>query len=94
MSSEAHEGRVLYQELNCSSCHQIFGLGGYLGPELTNVISTEGKGKAYVAAFLNYGPGQMPDFHLDSLQTRKIIAYLSYIDSSDVMERSVRSAAN
>lgn len=87
MSAEAHEGKILYQELNCTSCHQIFGLGGYLGPDLTHVISSPGKGPSYASALLKYGLLQMPDFQLDSVQVRKLIAYLAYVDSSASMEK-------
>lgn len=82
MSVSAQEGKKLYQKLNCNACHQLFGLGGYLGPELTHVISQKGKGRLYVAALLKNGSAQMPDFHLDSLRANEIISFLSYVDSS------------
>ena len=88
MNSDAYSGKLLYQEQNCSACHQIFGLGGYLGPDLTNVISQTGKGENYVAAFLKYGCRQMPDYRFDSLQVREIISFLSYVDRSARMERA------
>jgi len=86
MSKDAYAGKLLYQELNCSSCHQIFGLGGYLGPELTRVISSPGKGERFVSALLKFGPKQMPDFHLDSLQSYQIVCFLSHVDSSSRMK--------
>ena len=33
MTTRQQLGKKIYQEYNCQSCHQIFGLGGYLGPE-------------------------------------------------------------
>jgi len=82
MNEDAYAGKLLYQEYNCSSCHQLFGLGGYLGPELTNVISSKGKGEDYVKAFLKIGSRQMPDFQLDSLQSHQLVSFLAHIDSS------------
>ncbi len=92
MNAEAYKGKLLYQELNCSSCHQIFGLGGYLGPDLTNVISQPGKGRNYVAALLNFGLLQMPDFHLDSVQAGQIVSFLSFVDSSSTLEKSAQKS--
>ncbi len=80
MSEEAYKGKLLYQEMNCTSCHQIFGLGGYLGPDLTNVMSAKGKDHHYVEAFLQYGSGQMPPFKFDADQMHQLLAYLSYVD--------------
>ena len=91
MNIQAYEGKRLYQELNCNACHQIFGLGGYLGPELTYTMSARGKGANYISAFLKYGSKQMPDFHLESDQVEKIIAYLSYIDSAATLERDFQN---
>jgi len=45
-SEKALQGQQLWQQNNCFSCHQIYGLGGYLGPDLTNVYSQRGKGPA------------------------------------------------
>ena len=36
---EARAGMRLWQENNCQSCHQFYGLGGYMGPDLTNVAA-------------------------------------------------------
>ena len=38
-SPVAGSGKLVWQKHNCQSCHQLYGLGGYLGPDLTNVIS-------------------------------------------------------
>ncbi len=36
LSEEAQEGWWLWHHHNCQSCHQFFGYGGFLGPDLTN----------------------------------------------------------
>ena len=46
MTTRQQLGKKIYQEYNCQSCHQIFGLGGYLGPELTTAISDKTRGEA------------------------------------------------
>jgi nitric oxide reductase subunit C len=43
ISDEAAEGRQIFRDKNCIACHQLYGLGGYMGPDLTNVISIKVK---------------------------------------------------
>ena len=36
LSGPARRGQELWLRHNCQSCHQIYGYGGFLGPDLTN----------------------------------------------------------
>ena len=38
LSPLAARGRALWHRRNCQSCHQIYGFGGFLGPDLTNAV--------------------------------------------------------
>lgn len=76
----AIEGQQLWQDNNCNSCHQFYGLGGYLGPDLTNVFST--KGEAYIQAMLNSGISTMPQFNFTDEDKQKIIAFLKEVDNT------------
>lgn len=80
--SSMAEGKILWQKYNCQSCHQLYGLGGYLGPDLTNCYSAPHKGPGYMDAILQYGTGIMPDFKLTPSERSKIIEYLKYVDNS------------
>ncbi|MCC6384219.1 MAG: cytochrome c [Bacteroidia bacterium] len=82
LSDDALAGQLLYQKNNCTACHQLYGLGGYLGPDLTNIISTKGKGPEYVKAFLNSGIKSMPRFHFSEKQKDAIVAYLREVDKT------------
>ena len=62
VTEETSNGKMIWQQYNCTACHQVYGLGGYLGPDLTNTFSL--KGPEYIAAFLKSGTVTMPDFHL------------------------------
>ena len=70
LSKHASEGKLLWQQKNCASCHQIYGLGGYLGPDLTNVISS--KGMDYARTFIETGTQKMPNLHLNKIEIDSI----------------------
>lgn len=79
-STAAMEGKLLWQKHNCNACHQIYGLGGYLGPDLTNVHST--RGPEYIRAFLMGGTATMPNFNLTPEEIDNLNAYLKDVDAS------------
>lgn len=82
LSSKAMQGQKLWQDNNCWSCHQVYGLGGYLGPDLTNVYSAPNKGKNYIKAFLNSGIRSMPKYDFSEEEKDAIVIYLKYLDST------------
>ncbi|HXC04310.1 MAG TPA: cytochrome c [Bacteroidia bacterium] len=82
LTPAATTGKLLFQKYNCTACHQIYGLGGYMGPDLTNVMSAPGKGYVYAKAILAYGSNRMPNFHLSETETDCLIAYLNYVDKT------------
>ena len=77
-SEAALQGKRLWQEYNCGACHQVYGLGGYLGPDLTNIHSI--KGLEYTRAFLKVGTEIMPNFNLHDEEIDFLVAYLKDID--------------
>lgn len=78
----AADGRLVWQSYNCQSCHQLYGLGGYLGPDLTNLISPPGKGEAVLRAMVKSGIRQMPSFHLEENEMTALIEFLKSTDAS------------
>jgi nitric oxide reductase subunit C len=81
------KGKQLYQQYNCTSCHQLYGLGGYLGPELTTAYSDPNRGELYLRAFLTNGGPRMPNFHFSEPEINAIISYLKYVDNSAISYR-------
>lgn len=73
-------GKMVWQQYNCNACHQVYGLGGYLGPDLTNEYSK--RGPAFIQAFLKTGTGAMPLFHLTETETKSLLSFLKDIDAS------------
>ena len=77
---EADSGKLTWQKYNCNACHQVYGLGGYLGPDITNIYSA--KGAVYIRAFLKTGTAIMPDFHLSEKEINDLISFMKVIDAS------------
>lgn len=78
----AVQGKVLWQKCNCTSCHQLYGLGGFLGPDLTTTISR--KGDVYAKAIILSGTKRMPRYGLTEREADAIIKFLSYVDSTAI----------
>lgn len=82
IDAAAIEGKMLWQKHNCSSCHQLYGLGGFIGPDLTTTISR--KGDAYARAIILSGTKRMPHYGLTEHDAKAITKFLSYVDSTAI----------
>lgn len=82
LNAESLRGQQLWQKNNCFSCHQLYGLGGYLGPDLTNIYSDRKKGPAYIRSMLNSGIRSMPRFNFGESDKDAIIAFLKAVDKT------------
>lgn len=60
LTEDAVRGRMLWQTSNCQTCHQLYGFGGFLGPDLTNVASRITQSQ--FEHQLEVGSTQMPKF--------------------------------
>jgi nitric oxide reductase subunit C len=81
-TDEALKGKMIWQKKNCQACHQIYGLGGFLGPDLTNEYSNKEKGPVYITAFVRGGTPVMPSFNLDESEMNSLLAFLQHISES------------
>lgn len=82
-SGLASKGWAVWQERNCHTCHQLYGLGGYMGPDLTNIAADEIKGKPeYLKVFMKYGSANMPNLNLSDQETDELIAFLGWVNES------------
>lgn len=84
LSPLAVKGQQLFQNNRCWSCHQLYGLGGYLGPDLTNVYSNENKGPLYIKAFLNSSVKSMPQFNFLEEEKDALVQYLKQVDETGI----------
>lgn len=76
------KGKALFQDYNCTACHQIYGLGGYLGPDLTTAWSDKTRGEAYIRAMLRSGGARMPMYNFTDNEIDALAAYLKFADRS------------
>lgn len=76
------EGRLVWQNYNCENCHQLYGLGGHLGPDLTNEYSKLNYDEEVLRAFLKGGFSQMPRFNLSAEEEEALIEFLKAVDVS------------
>lgn len=73
----ASSGKQVWLNRNCQACHQVYGLGGYLGPDLTNVV--QDRGIPHVRNVLRQGFRSMPKFDLTAEEIEDLIIYLDYV---------------
>lgn len=82
LTEKALKGENIWLQNNCSSCHQIYGLGGYLGPDITNVYSREGKGEKYIKTIVNSGIKSMPKFNFSEEEKDQLVQFFKEIDQT------------
>lgn len=85
--STSVKGKLLWQSHKCNTCHSLFGLGGHLGPDLSNVYSQ--KGGEYIKYMLINGRKKMPAFSMSDEEMNNLVSYLNKID--DLVEYPLRS---
>lgn len=88
LSADAVEGRKLFHDGSCQVCHQLWGQGGFLGPDLTNAASRVDETR--LASLLTVGSGQMPAFDYDADELRYMRAFLEEIDRPDIGRGQLR----
>ncbi len=80
LSPKAIKGETLWLGNNCNSCHQLYGLGGYLGPDLTNVTSQ--KSDEIIKIFMISGVKSMPLFSFSKDEQDALLQFLKEVDKT------------
>lgn len=88
LSEAALRGRTLWHESSCQVCHQIYGQGGFLGPDLTNAASRVSPER--MQSLLTVGSGQMPVYGFSVGQIADMTAYLGALDRPDLGRGQLR----
>lgn len=79
-SSNAATGKRVWQANNCQACHQIYGMGGFLGPDLTNAYSRVPRQR--IDVMVKFGFGQMPKFQISDEELNSLVEFLAYVDTT------------
>ncbi len=82
LSRNVKNGMALFQDNNCIACHQFYGLGGYMGPDLTNVVSAPDKGADYARAFIENGTDRMPNYNFTTTEIDDLVHFLDFVAAS------------
>lgn len=82
LSAEAVAGRRIWHRHNCQVCHQIYGFGGFLGPDLTNAAQRLTRQR--LDEVLTRGTGEMPAFHLGPEEITQVQTFLQELDRTGV----------
>lgn len=72
-------GLALWRTNNCQACHQIYGFGGFLGPDLTNRV-TDATPDAEFRSTLEDGVRSMPAFRMSRPDQQAVLAFLRAVD--------------
>lgn len=86
LSAAAARGLLTWRRHNCQACHQLWGFGGFLGPDLTNVANRATANE--LAPLLDGGRKQMPAFGFTARQQRELFAFLAAMDASGQSQSS------
>lgn len=84
LSEEAQEGWWLWHHHNCQSCHQFFGYGGFLGPDLTNAADRLTDER--LQSILTEGAQPMPAFHLSDDEIESLRVFLEEMNEMGVSQ--------
>jgi len=89
LSVQVAAGAHVWRQNNCESCHALYGLGGHIGPDLTNIIKW--RGTAYVQGMLLAGRPGMPAFaHLPANDMADLMAYLTVVNGTGEFPQHAR----
>jgi nitric oxide reductase subunit C len=68
-------GLDVWRANNCQACHQLYGFGGFLGPDLTNLVD-DTREDAEFRGLLTEGFGKMPALRLSPEDQTAVLAFL------------------
>ncbi len=72
-------GLEVWRKNNCQVCHQIYGFGGFLGPDLTNAVD-DGSSDEDFTKILTVGYKKMPAMDLSDEDRIAVLAFLRAVN--------------
>ncbi len=80
ITPQARYGQALFRSHGCQSCHALYGMGGFLGPDLTNAARRVPPVR--FDQLLQSGSGPMPAYALAAPERAALWAYLQALDAT------------
>ena len=80
--SDAIFGKKVWHEKGCGVCHSIYGLGGHLGPDLTNLMDK--RDAFYIEYIITTGLAKMPAYPLEEPEIDALVCYFEYLNQLGV----------
>ncbi|HEX9690608.1 MAG TPA: cytochrome c [Gemmatimonadales bacterium] len=93
LSELARDGLAVWRRNNCQACHQLYGFGGFLGPDLTNRVTAATRDEE-LEWILVRGSKQMPAFDLPADERRAVLAFLRSVDRTGQSQPTPLAASN
>ncbi|MBI2922356.1 MAG: cytochrome c [Planctomycetes bacterium] len=75
LTDHERSGLAVWRDYNCQACHQLYGQGGFLGPDLTNAVDDTRTWEEF-EALLTKGYGRMPALRLSPCEQSAVLAFL------------------
>ncbi len=88
LSEVALVGRALWHQHACQTCHQFYGQGGFLGPDLTHAASRVDSTR--LVSLLKVGSGQMPALDLSDAEIAALSEFLEWMDRPEIGRGQLR----
>lgn len=79
LTKSERAGLEVWRKNNCQVCHQIYGFGGFIGPDLTNVIDHRHADSDFFP-ILTKGYKKMPALNLSEEDCVNVIAFLHAVN--------------
>lgn len=73
-------GDAVWCQYECQACHSLYGLGGHLGPDLTNL--RRDRDATFIRLTLEEGRGRMPAFALNEAEIASLLIYFDALNAS------------
>lgn len=73
-------GEAVWRAHDCQACHALYGLGGHLGPDLTNVLRD--RDATFFHLTLAEGRRRMPAFTLAPAEEAALLRYFEALNAS------------
>jgi nitric oxide reductase subunit C len=83
MDALSQRGARAFQRHNCQACHQIFGYGGFWGPDLTNLADRVAEDELEPVLKRAFGGrGRMPEFDFSEQERSSFAAFFRTLNKS------------